>query len=115
MQAGLKDLGPQLVKYANFSGTGTTSIVAAVTDRKISVISFMVTGTANATMTFKSATTAITGAMNLGITGSMGDDTISPLVGQWNPDGHFETTSGQALQITASAGTAAGYVSYIEI
>ena len=66
-------------------------------------------------MIFKSATDNLTGAMSLGITGSMGDDTISPLVGPWNPDGHFHTAVGEALNITASAGTSSGYLTYIEI
>jgi hypothetical protein len=113
--AGLRDIGPRNVKFASFGGSGTTSIVAAVTGKKIVCISFMVKGTAAATITFKSATTAITGAMNLGIAAGMsGSDTVSPLVGPYNPDGHFQTASGEALQITDSAGTAAGYVTYFE-
>ena len=116
MNAGLRDIGPRDVKYASFSGTGTTSIVSAVAGKKIVVISFLVTGTEFGTITFKSASTALTGAMNLGITGGMsGNDTISPLVGPYNPDGHFQTASGEAFQVTASAGTASGYVTYFEV
>lgn len=114
--AGLRDIGPRDIKYASFSGTGTTSIVSAVTGKRIVVVSFLVTGTESGTITFKSASTALTGAMNLGIAGGMsGNDTISPLVGPYNPDGHFQTASGEALQVTASAGTAAGYVTYFEV
>jgi hypothetical protein len=104
---GLRDIGNKNVKFASFGGTGTTSIVAAVSGKKIAVVSFLVTGTANSTMTFKSATTAITGDMNL-VSASL------QLVGPYNPDAHFQTASGEALQITASAGTAAGYVTYFE-
>ena len=114
--AGLRDTGPIDVKYASFSGTGTSSIVSAVTNRRIVVISFLVTGTEFGTITFKSASTGITGAMNLGIDGGMsGADTVSPLVGPYNPDGHFRTAAGEALQVTASAGTASGYLTYIEV
>ena len=116
MSPGRRELGPQTVKYAAISGSGTTTLVAAVTGRSICVLSFLVTGTESGTMTFKSNTTGITGAINLGISGGMsGADTISPLVGPYNPDGHFQTTSGEALKITASAGTASGYLSYIEV
>lgn len=115
-EPGFKSLGTIIPKYAVISGSGTSAIVALVAGKRISVIAFLVTGTENGTLTFKSNTTAITGPMNLGITsGGMGDDTISPLAGSWNPDGHFETVAGEALNITASAGTAAGYVTYIEI
>ena len=115
-EPGFKSLGNVIPKYATISGSGTTTIVSAVSGKRISVIAFLVTGTENATMTFKSDTTSITGAMNLGISAGMGgQDTISPLAGSWNPDGHFQTTAGEALKITASAGTAAGYVTYIEI
>ena len=114
-EPGFKSLGTITPKYAVISGSGTSAIVALVAGKRISVIAFLVTGTENGTLTFKSNTTAITGSMILGITGRSGDDTISPLAGSWNPDGHFETVAGEALNITASAGTAAGYVTYIEI
>jgi hypothetical protein len=115
-EPGFKSLGNVIPKYAVINGSGTTTIVAAVSGKRISVIAFLVTGTATATMTFKSATTALTGPMNLGIAAGMGgSDTVSPLTGSWNPDGHFQTTAGEALKITASTGTAAGYLSYIEV
>ena len=107
-EPGFKSLGSVTPKNAVITGSGTTTIVAAVTGARISVIAFLLTGTANSTMTFKSNTTAITGAMNL-VSASL------QLVGPYNPDGHFQTTAGEALKITASAGTASGYVTYIEI
>jgi len=115
MPVGLKDMGRKEVKYASFGGSGTTTIVAAVTGKKINVIAYAVTVTQASTVTFKSDTTAITGAMNMGIVGGMGvSDTINALVAGWNPDGYFETAVGEALKITDSAGTASGHVTYIE-
>ena len=114
-EPGFKSLGTIRPKHAVINGSGTTTIVSGVTGKKISVIGFLVTGSAIGTMTFKSDTDSITGAMSLGLNGGTGNDVAAPLVGPYMPDGHFETAVGEALKITASAGTASGYVTYIEV
>jgi hypothetical protein len=98
----------QEVKRANISVTGsaTTSVVAAVSGKKIRVLSFTLVATAAGNFNFENATTDITGIMALPINGIL---TVA-----YSPVGHFETSSNAALQITHTA-AAQGFLTYVEV
>lgn len=84
-----------------------SSLVAAVTDKKIRVISFRVmTGGTATNVTFNSASTAISETFACGANGGISS--------AWSPTGHFETLAGEALTITTGAGSTSGVgVTYI--
>lgn len=83
-------------------------IVAAVTDKKIRVLSYVLNAAGGAnTCTWKKATTAISGAMDIG-----NDVTVQ----HENDRGVFETGAGQALNLAITAATlVAGHITYIEV
>lgn len=84
-------------------------VVAAVSGFKIRVLSYFLCeaagGTAEA-LNWEDGTTDISGVF----TPAAG----TPIVGPWNPHGHFETSAGNALNITKSSTTisVAGYLTY---
>jgi len=112
MPVGLKDISRQEVKYASISGSGTIAIVAAIAAtsdmpaKKINVISYVLGGSETSTAIFKSASTALSGAIPVTASGTV--------VGPWNPDGWFETAAGEALNVTIASGNGVGHISYIE-
>lgn len=112
MPVGLKDISRQEVKYASISGSGTIAIVAAIAAtsdkpaKKINVISYVLGGSGTSTAIFKSASTALSGAIPVTASGTV--------VGPWNPDGWFETAAGEALNVTIASGNGVGHISYIE-
>ena len=96
--------------YANVNASSTQSeLVAAVSRKSIRVVSVaMVCGATATTSTFNSASTAISCLFANGANGGA--------VLNYNFDGWFETTPGQALTVTTGAGSATGYlISYLEI
>lgn len=98
------------VKYAfaNPASAADNEVVAAVTGKKIRVLSAVVGPNAVANgATFKSATSAIDGLRTIAIGG------IYAL--PYHPNGWFETVAGQALNLGLSAAQACSVlVSYIE-
>lgn len=89
-----------VVYYAGNPATAAANeLVAAVATTKFRVLSVHLhaTGGAN-TATFKSATTAISGAWDI-----LSD---TSLLLPYNPEGWFETVAGEALNLTLSAATA---------
>lgn len=84
-----------------------SSLVAAVTGKKIRVISFRImTGATATNVTFNSASTAISETFQCGSNGGISS--------AWSPTGHFETVAGEALTVTTGAGSTTGVgVSYI--
>jgi len=91
----------------NHGGTGVEAIVAAVTGKPITVISYVITEAAGAAaaFTWKSATTAISGAMALGSRAS--------LVVPESKRGYLQTAAGAALNID-SASALTGHLTYID-
>lgn len=84
--------------FANPTTTAATEIVAAAgAGIKIRVVSAFVQATADNTVTFRSAATAITGGNKC----LEGGGYVLPL----NEDGWFETAANEALNVTLSAAT----------
>jgi len=81
----------------------TKELVAAVAGRQIEVVSYVMVASAATTATFKSATTAISSGITLAGSGG---------VSSTNNQGLMTTALGEALQITNSAGTINGHISY---
>lgn len=99
------------VKYASISaaGGGDTTVVAAVSGKKIRVIGYSVTSdTANGLLRFESDTggTALTGVMTFG-------DNFSLSV-NCAPFGCFETVAGELLNAEAATASFTGHLTYIE-
>ena len=91
----------------NFSGAETKEIVAAVAGRKISVTNIALTVGGETDLTWKSAATAISGAMALGgtneprgMTHGLGDYPLQTAAGE-----ALNLTSGTAVQVS-------GYITY---
>lgn len=87
------------------SGAGTDTLVAA-TSKHISVVGYVVVFPESGTVTFKSGTTAITGAMSFAANGgaaAAGTEHF-PV---------FQTAIGEALNITTTGSGAQGHLSYI--
>lgn len=107
MDNSVSSLSPHIAKRAKFAATGATDIVAAVTGRAIRVTSMVVSNSEAGTLAFKSGSTDI-GA----IVCKTADGTV---VLNTNHDGWLETAVGAKLAVTPSAGTATGFINYIEM
>lgn len=87
------------------AASGNTTVVDAVAGHKIRVLSYVLVGTGSQTAKFQSSTTTdLTGAMSL-IAGN-------PVVAEFQREGHFETASGELLNLATSASTAMGHLTY---
>ena len=100
------------IKYAAIAAgsSGDNTLVAAVTDKKIRVLSMLVLVPSDLVIAFESSAggTALTGDMELGAK--------RPLVLPFNPEGWFETVAGELLNLELAGATAvAGCFSYVEI
>lgn len=94
--------------FANPSTATTTTLVAAVANKKYRVLSAVVVTTLANNVNFESGTTDISAIFPLGANGG--------LVLDFNEHGWFETAAGEALAFTTSAAVAAGVqVQYVEI
>ena len=95
-----------------YAAAGDYTVLPAIAGKRIVVISSYVTSSAGITLTFKSASTAITGAMYVTASGSIQMDAVHGATGQdecWI----LKTNAGEALVITASAAaTVGGYITY---
>lgn len=89
------------------AAAGDTELVAAVTGKRIRVLSFSLVAADALTARFESGAggTALTGIMDLAANQEIGH-------GHFHPGGHFETAAGEALSLELSAGTADGYLTY---
>lgn len=108
---GLTALTPKFA-VIDTASAGESTLVAAVTSKKIRVVSmFIVNGhTSTQTVRFKSGTggTAITGQMIFGANGGV----VLPN----NPSGWFETAAGALLSMELAGGTTVdGALSYVEV
>lgn len=106
-----KDSDVLVAKFVSVSASssGNNTIVAAVTGKKIRVLSYVLVSTTSVTAKFQSGAsgTDLTGAMPLGANG----------VVSASPDqGHFETVAGQLLNLSlGSAVAVSGHITYIEV
>lgn len=98
-----------LVKQAKIdtASAGANELVAAVAAKKIRVIALTLVCAAAQAVTFKTATTALTGAMSFAANGGM-DINRTP------PNYFLETVAGEALNLTlANAVQVSGTLNYI--
>jgi hypothetical protein len=94
-----------ITEYVTISvGAETGEVAPAVAGRQIMVVSYVFVADAATTVTFKSATTAISGAMTLDANGGVAVSESS--------DGLMWTEPGEALNITNSAGNINGHLTY---
>jgi hypothetical protein len=94
-----------ITEYVTISvGAATGEVAPAVAGRQIMVVSYVFVADAATTVTFKSATTAISGAMTLDANGGVAVSESS--------DGLMWTEPGEALNITNSAGNINGHLTY---
>lgn len=102
------------MKYAivNASASGSNTIVAAVTNKRIRVLSYVIIAAGAVTVTWQSASNALSGPMALAANGG-----AAPSAGQATPGGligQFETNQGEALNLNLSAAVSvAGHITYI--
>jgi len=105
--------GKQRVKFATIAATasGDTEVVAAVSGRKIKVLSFYYVTDAATNIRFRSATNSIAGSGLL--RWGAADNGIAP---GYSPVGYFIGSTGEALNINLSANANVdGGVTYIEV
>jgi hypothetical protein len=90
--------------------SGDNEIVAAVTGKKIRVLSGCLVATGAVTVRFES------GAGGTALTGQMSLAANQDLVLGFDPLGHFETAAGQALNLELGGAVSVdGWLNYIEI
>lgn len=96
-----------VISYATAS---TGEIVAAVTGRKIRVLGYMLVAAGSVVATWKSGSTAISGAMSMVV----GVPVPAPLGGtSLDPMPHFITNAGEALNLTLSGAVqVSGHITY---
>ena len=92
--------------FANVSASQTdSSLVSAVTEKAIRVVSlFMVSGATATNVTFNSKPSGSGSA----ITALIADGANGGLVLPYNPDGWFDTTPGEGLSVTTGTGSTTG-------
>lgn len=97
------------IKFASISQTSTGDLIAAVTGKKIRVLGYTISSSANVTLQFTSSSTAISGVMDLGTRGNIygGGSADAPAL---------QTAVGEKLALTQTgAGTVSGHLSYVLI
>lgn len=100
------------VKHAviDHATSGDNTIVAAVTGKKIRVISLAIVAAGAVSVRFESAAggTALTGQMALPANGG-----FAPPASRW---GHFETVAGELLNLELSGAVSVdGWLKYVEV
>lgn len=98
------------IKFAaiNVSTIGDNTIVAAVTNKKIIVLNYVIVLSAATTVRFED------GAGGTALTGQMEIEAKSGLAPGFMEDGHFKTSTGTLLNLELSAGNNAdGYIVYV--
>ena len=92
------------------AASGDNTLVAAVTGKKLRVLSLVLLSTANQTVAFES------GASGTALTGDMELAADASLVLPFNPEGWFETAAGALLNLELPGTDAvAGCLSYVEV
>lgn len=99
------------VKFAPISASaaGATPVVAAVANRRIRVLSYVLTASGAVNAKFQSGSTDVSGLLYF-------DDAGRSVSAAFSPVGHFQTAAGEALNINLSGATAVGgHLTYIEV
>ncbi len=112
----IQSAGSQLPpKFAiiNVTSTGDSTIVSAVSGKKIRVLSYVVTGDTAGTFRWEGpAATPISGLMLMTVS-TVGSGYVEAA---FNPMGHFESASGSALTVEmATANDLQGHLTYVEV
>ena len=95
-----------ITEYVTISaGVGDIEIAPAVTGRQIMVVSYVFLATAATVVTFKSATTAISGAMTVDANGGVAMNE--------GAEGLMWTEPGEALNIANTVGVINGHLTYV--
>lgn len=90
------------------SASGSTSVVASVSGKKIRVISYVVVANAAVNIKFTATSGDKTGLLYLSANGGVS--------GAYAPTGHFETSTTEALNINLSTAVAVGgHLTYVEV
>lgn len=100
------------IKFASISASnsGDNTIVSAVTNKKIKVLSVALIASGTVSVKWRSNTTDISGAMPLVVNSGFVLPASAPGMGHY-----LETATGEALNINLSTGTAVtGHLSYFE-
>lgn len=99
------------VKYAVISGNaGDVEAVAAVSGKRIRLLSYYIRQSAAGTVRFES------GASGTALSGVMVTTTADLVCEQGhNPTGHLQTAAGQSLSIEAGTGAVMGHCTYQEV
>lgn len=100
--------GPVQYGSIAIASAGTTAIVAAVTGKRIRLLSLVLTVTGNGTVKFQSASNDISGAIPL----LASTEFLLPE----NPSGWLQTNAAEALNLVLATSTACnGFFSYITV
>ena len=95
------------IQYATLTqgGAGDITAVAAVTGKPIKLLSYQITMSLAGTATWKSGSSAISGAMYIPTNGALSavGAVGAPLL---------ETVAGEALVLTSATGIATGHIAY---
>ncbi len=96
-----------LVKAITFATAATHEVIAAVSGKKVKITNLMLTVAGETNLTFKSNTTALSGALDFG-----GTDEPRGMVQHFG-DSPLETAEGEAFNITSSGAVQlSGYATY---
>lgn len=100
------------ILYASIaaSASGSNTLVAAVASKKIRVLAAVLVATAAVTAQFKSA------AAGSNLTGAMAVAANGTVTLPFNPEGWFETTAGELLNLVLGGAIAVtGCLTYVEV
>jgi hypothetical protein len=106
----IEDTLPQQIQYAaiSASNSGDNTLVTAVSGKKIKVQSYVIVAVGTVSVTFKSNSTSLSGAMPLVVNSGIAAAPTKPTAGSW-----FQTASGEALVLNLSDAIAVtGHFSY---
>ena len=90
-------------------GAGDTAVVAAVSGKKIRVLSYYLVPAGSGVYRFEST------AGGDALTGQMTPADGTPIAANFNPLGHFETNAGEPLNLEAATAGCDGHLMYIEV
>lgn len=110
MTAGGTVVTPKFAVIAATTDNGDNTLVAAVTSKKVRVLSYVIVADGTVSARFES------GAGGTALTGQMPLVANSGVAAPYNPAGHFETGSNTLLNLELTGtGNVYGHLTYIEV